>query len=189
VRRKTAGILSFYSERARGVSLRYPLAGVAWRALEAAAVRSDGNAVEAVWQAWLRRPDDQRWELLCRCCGFEQRLVGFCGPETLLTWGPVQEQETYSLVSWRVHPPALSEAAAVPWDAVYPRLLPASRILVHPQADGPARRPRRPHAGPGQPIRTAPARDGRVPAGRATSSTAAARVRLTCRTGQLTGIR
>jgi hypothetical protein len=41
VRRRTAAVLARYSERAR----------------------------EAIWQAWLRHPDDERWELLTRCRG------------------------------------------------------------------------------------------------------------------------
>jgi hypothetical protein len=46
VRRRTAAILARYSERAR----------------------------EAIWQAWLRHPDDERWELLTRYRG-EQALA------------------------------------------------------------------------------------------------------------------
>jgi hypothetical protein len=56
VHRKTAEFLSSYSERFRGSRVRWLLACRAWRVLEAAAVRGDGNAAEAIWQAWLRRP-------------------------------------------------------------------------------------------------------------------------------------
>jgi hypothetical protein len=45
------------------------LARVAGRTLTAAAGRGDRNAIEAVWRAWLRRPDDERWELLTRWRG------------------------------------------------------------------------------------------------------------------------
>jgi hypothetical protein len=38
----------------------------AWRILRDAADAGDRYAIELVWQAWLRRPDDERWELLTR---------------------------------------------------------------------------------------------------------------------------
>lgn len=38
----------------------------AWRVLKNAADAGDQNAIEAVWQAWLSHPDDERWELLTR---------------------------------------------------------------------------------------------------------------------------
>jgi hypothetical protein len=36
----------------------------AWRVLKDAAGAGDRNAIEAVWQSWLRHPDDERWDLL-----------------------------------------------------------------------------------------------------------------------------
>jgi hypothetical protein len=36
----------------------------AWRVLKGAADADDPNAIEAVWQSWLRHPDDERWGLL-----------------------------------------------------------------------------------------------------------------------------
>jgi hypothetical protein len=67
--RAAAAILSHYSERSPAVSRRHVLARAADRALTAAADRGDPNAIEAVWQGWLRRPDDERWELLTRWRG------------------------------------------------------------------------------------------------------------------------
>jgi hypothetical protein len=71
VRRRTAQILSFYSERCpansgASASARGALGRVAWRVLVAAGERGDQAAVEAVWRGWLRHQDDARWELLCR---------------------------------------------------------------------------------------------------------------------------
>jgi len=36
------------------------------RRLAKAGDRGDQSAIEAVWQAWLARPDDMRWDLLAR---------------------------------------------------------------------------------------------------------------------------
>jgi hypothetical protein len=69
MRRRTAAILARYSERARDDSARSPLARAAWRSLSAAAGRGDLAAIEAIWQAWLRHPDDGRWELLTQWRG------------------------------------------------------------------------------------------------------------------------
>jgi hypothetical protein len=69
MRHRTAVFLAFYSERTFGGSPGYPLARVAWRALAAAAAQGDRTAIEAVWQAWLRNPDDERWDLLSECRG------------------------------------------------------------------------------------------------------------------------
>jgi hypothetical protein len=43
--------------------------GVAWRIVRVRANRGSRNAIEAVWQAWLRRPDDERWAALTRWRG------------------------------------------------------------------------------------------------------------------------
>jgi hypothetical protein len=72
VHHQTAVFLAFYSERSHGAPLRYPLARAAWRTLAAAAARGDHNAIEAIWQAWLRHPDDERWELLAQCRGAQE---------------------------------------------------------------------------------------------------------------------
>jgi hypothetical protein len=45
------------------------LGRLSWRTLRSAADRGDRNAIEAVWQGWLRRPDDERWDLLTRWRG------------------------------------------------------------------------------------------------------------------------
>lgn len=67
MRRKTAELLSSFSERVPGSRLGSLLRAVAWRALAAVAVLGDRNAVNAVWDAWLRHLDDRRWGLLSRC--------------------------------------------------------------------------------------------------------------------------
>jgi hypothetical protein len=75
VRRRTAAVLAHYSERSRDGAGRSTLARAAWRSLSAAAGRGDPAAIEAIWQAWLRHPDDERWELLTQCRG-ERALAG-----------------------------------------------------------------------------------------------------------------
>jgi hypothetical protein len=75
VHEQTAVFLVFYSERRLAGSHRYPLSRAAWRTLAAAAARGDSVAIEAVWQAWLRNPDGERWDLLSQCRG-ERELTG-----------------------------------------------------------------------------------------------------------------
>ena len=48
----------------RGDGGRGPLARRAWRQLGEAGDRGDQNAIEAVWQAWLRSPDEESWARL-----------------------------------------------------------------------------------------------------------------------------
>jgi hypothetical protein len=67
VNRRTAALLASYSERSRGGRRHGPLARVAWHVVRGAAERGDQNAIQAIWQAWLRCPDDERWEVLSRC--------------------------------------------------------------------------------------------------------------------------
>jgi hypothetical protein len=64
VRRRVGVVLSHMSERLDGPACRGPLARAAERILLAAARRGDRDAVDGIWNAWLRRPDDVRWELL-----------------------------------------------------------------------------------------------------------------------------
>ena len=64
VRRRVAAVLSHMSERPGGPPCRGPLTRAAERILLAAARRGDRYAVDGIWNAWLRRPDDVRWELL-----------------------------------------------------------------------------------------------------------------------------
>jgi hypothetical protein len=52
--------------RLRGGGSRAPLAWRAWRILADAGDRGDQAAIDAVWQAWLSYPDDERWQVLCR---------------------------------------------------------------------------------------------------------------------------
>jgi hypothetical protein len=74
VHRRTAAFLAEYAERGQDSRSRLPLTGLAARALAAAVRRGDREAAEAVWQAWLRHPDDQTWDLLCRPRG-EQAMT------------------------------------------------------------------------------------------------------------------
>lgn len=62
--RRIAIVLSHMSERPGGPPYRGPLARAAERILLAAARRGDRDAIDGIWNAWLRRPDDVRWELL-----------------------------------------------------------------------------------------------------------------------------
>jgi hypothetical protein len=64
VRRRVAVVLSRMSERPGDRPRRGPLAHAAERILLAAARRGDRDAIDGIWNSWLRRPDDVRWEPL-----------------------------------------------------------------------------------------------------------------------------
>jgi hypothetical protein len=65
--KKRAARLAAYAERAwlPGTENRWRARRAA-RLLTSAGDRGDAAAIEAVWQGWLRRPGDARWELLSR---------------------------------------------------------------------------------------------------------------------------
>jgi hypothetical protein len=65
VRRQTAVFLADYAERGRRARIRFPLTATAERALAAGIRRGGREAAEVAWQAWLRRPDEEKWDLLC----------------------------------------------------------------------------------------------------------------------------
>ena len=63
---RRAQALTRRADRPRGDGGRGARARRAWRVLTAHADRGDYNAVDAVWQAWLREPGDELWEALTR---------------------------------------------------------------------------------------------------------------------------
>lgn len=66
-----AGRLAGSAGRRRGDGSRGPLARRAWRILYEAGDRGDQAAINAVLQAWLGDPDDERWQVLTRWRGAE----------------------------------------------------------------------------------------------------------------------
>lgn len=49
-----------------------PLTRAAWRAVKDAGDHGAQSAIEAVWRAWLRHPDDEAWDLLSRWRGADR---------------------------------------------------------------------------------------------------------------------
>jgi hypothetical protein len=66
-----ADLLARRAWQLRGDGSRASRAQRAWERLCAAGDGGDDRAVEAVLRAWLRRPDEEGWELLCRWLGAE----------------------------------------------------------------------------------------------------------------------
>ena len=76
---KRAARLAREAERARGSRLTRWRARRGWRILERAGDRGDEAAIEAVWQSWLREPDDARWALLARWRDPAELADAVCG--------------------------------------------------------------------------------------------------------------